>query len=875
MEKPVRVNTNQAKPNQKDIGEPNTQSALTETRRLNTLIRFAKLALFWEQLWHVLWAPTVFIGLYLLGALTGVLGALPVLLHWAMLMAALGLSGFGIYQQRATLIWPSTHAASRRLEDNAGLSHRPLSEFEDTVGLSGDTALWHAQQNWRARQLAKLRLAFPHPSRQGNVDPFALRPALLLALITAAVFAGPTINLRVSEGLWPGFSWRGTQGELNAWLTPPPYTRQAPKYLAAARAPNTTQTTSPTDPQTFTVVQGTLLEIRISGGAMPSFSGSNDPDIDIREPAPTTSPQTTYEASTALTTSQTIEVHQSGQTLGAWTFNVLPDVPPTLTLTSPISATPRNSLRFDFAAADDFGIAAIDVDFSLDPSVHLSENALFQTQEASEQTPENDTATTPLIGAPHIDIPISRTPPLKLKKTHYQDLTNHPWAGLPVSVEMRAYDGAGQQATIPPQTLTLPERTFTVPLARAFVEQRRRLALYPQARFSVAGFLESFSIFPDTRKIDLSIYLGMRAAYWRLIHADINSSSFQSELISATDMLWTMALYLEDGDLSRAEKELRDAREALMSALTEGASDEEISKLMQELKQALSRYLDALADTDTSETDIANPGGDNNSINQGDLEDMLKTIEDLANTGARDQARDMLSQLNDMLENMQTQGPKSAATPQQSALSDGLDEVQDLMEQQKQLMEETFNLSHDMYENATGMPNQAPRKQDLETLKDLKAAQQALNEQLEETMKSLGEGGAQIPSQLKKAGKSMDQAGEQLETGRTDKAARSQGQALEQMRAGSQAMVEQLMESLGDMAQGQSGQGQGGDQRNKDPLGRSQKSGGKGQEGSGDIPDEGERQQAREILEELRRRAAQLGRPQSELDYLDRLLQRF
>jgi uncharacterized protein (TIGR02302 family) len=505
----------------------------------------------------------------------------------------------------------------------------------------------------------------------------------------------------------------------------------------------------------------------------------------------------------------------------------------------------------------------------------LSENALFQTQEASEQTPENDTATTPLIGAPHIDIPISRTPPLKLKKTHYQDLTNHPWAGLPVSIEMRAYDGADQQATTTPQTLTLPERTFTVPLARAFVEQRRRLALYPQARFSVAGFLESFSIFPDTREIDLSIYLGMRAAYWRLVHADINSSTFQSELISATDMLWTMALYLEDGDLSQAEKELRDAREALMSALTEGASDEEISKLMQELKQALSRYLDALADTDTSETDIANPGGDNNSINQGDLEDMLKTIEDLASTGARDQARDMLSQLNNMLENMQTQGPKSAATPQQSALSDGLDEVQDLMEQQKQLMEETFNLSHDMYENATGMPNQAPRKQDLETLKDLKAAQQALNEQLEETMKSLGEGGAQIPSQLKKAGKSMEQAGEQLETGRTDKAARSQGQALEQMRAGSQAMVEQLMESLGDMAQGQSGQGQGGDQRNKDPLGRSQKSGGKGQEGSGDIPDEGERQQAREILEELRRRAAQLGRPQSELDYLDRLLQRF
>ncbi|MBV1887281.1 MAG: TIGR02302 family protein [Parvibaculaceae bacterium] len=873
----MSANPDQAASNKDGSWDQSLNLGPKETRRIHTLIRLAKLTLFWEHLWHVLWAPTLLIGIYLLGALTGLLGLLPILLHWALLIAALGLSTLLIYQQRTTLGWPSTHAASRRLEDNAGLSHRPLSELEDVDGLSGETALWLAQQNWRARQLVKLRLALPHPSKKANTDPYTLRSALLLALFAAAIFTGPTISLRLSEGLWPGFAWRGSQGELNAWLTPPSYTRQAPKYLASGHSRGSNQTPPEAGDQTLSVVQGTKLEVRISGGSTPSFSGSHNPVVDIREPAHATASQKIYEVSYPLTINQTIEVSQSGQTLGEWVFNVTPDTPPTLTLTTPISTTRRNTLRFEFAATDDYGLTSIEANFTLDPSVHLDESTLFQTQETDELVEKNTISPAPVIGAPHIEIPISSLPPLKLKKTSFQDLTSHPWAGLPVTIEMQAQDGAGQRTTTPPQTLLLPERTFTVPLARAFVEQRRRLALYPQARFSVAGFLESFSAFPDTREIDLGVYLGMRAVYWRILHANINSSNFQSELASAADLLWNMALYLEDGDLSLAEKELRDAREALMSALTEGASDEEISKLLQDLKQALSRYLDALAETtdDGSISDFANPNADSNTIDQNDLEDMLNTIEDLASTGARDQARDMLSQLDEMLENMQTQSPKAPTTPQQSALSDALDEMQSLMDQQKQIMEETFNLSHDMHENATGMPNQAPSQKDLDTLEDLKAAQQSLNEQLEETMKSLGESGAQIPSDLKKAGKSMERAGDRLDAGRTDKATRSQGQALEQMRSGSQAMVEQLMESLGDMAQGKSGQGKGKDKSNSDPLGRAQNQGGKGKEGSGEIPDEGERQQAREILEELRRRAAQLGRPQSELDYLDRLLQRF
>ena len=41
------------------------------------------------------------------------------------------------------------------------------------------------------------------------------------------------------------------------------------------------------------------------------------------------------------------------------------------------------------------------------------------------------------------------------------------------------------------------------------------------------------------------------------------------------------------------------------------------------------------------------------------------------------------------------------------------------------------------------------------------------------------------------------------------------------------------------------------------------------------IPDRGSLQRAQEILDELRRRAAERSRPADELDYIDRLLRRF
>ena len=55
--------------------------------------------------------------------------------------------------------------------------------------------------------------------------------------------------------------------------------------------------------------------------------------------------------------------------------------------------------------------------------------------------------------------------------------------------------------------------------------------------------------------------------------------------------LWEIALGIEEGNLSAAEKRLRQAQQALQDAIKSGASDEEIEKAMKELREAMNEFL--------------------------------------------------------------------------------------------------------------------------------------------------------------------------------------------------------------------------------------------------------------------------------------------
>ena len=131
-----------------------------------------------------------------------------------------------------------------------------------------------------------------------------------------------------------------------------------------------------------------------------------------------------------------------------------------------------------------------------------------------------------------------------------------------------ARDEAGNEGKSEPFTFRLPERVFTKPLARALVEQRRNLALDAGARPLVTTALDALALAPEKFTPDAGIYLGLRSIFWSLVHAKNDD-----DLRDVTARLWQMAVGIEDGNISDAQANLRNAEEALRQALERGASD--------------------------------------------------------------------------------------------------------------------------------------------------------------------------------------------------------------------------------------------------------------------------------------------------------------
>ncbi len=176
---------------------------------------------------------------------------------------------------------------------------------------------------------------------------------------------------------------------------------------------------------------------------------------------------------------------------------------------------------------------------------------------------------------------------------------------------------------------------------------------------------------------------------------------------------------------------------------------------------------------------------------------------------------------------------------------------------------------------------------------ELRQSQQALHDRLNkllDELKDLGfgqskdgqqgqQGQGQSPGQdqldqLGHAGDAMDDAQGQLGQGNSDSAVDSQGRALDALRKGAQGLAQSMQQQMGQgPGQGRPGRlGQARANQDTDPLGRPLRGRDYGDDSTVKVPGEIDVQRARRIIEELRKRFGDLGRPQQELDYIERLL---
>ena len=854
-----------------------------DSKKLRNTRILAWSAEFWERFWPCALPLVCIAALFLTVSWLGLWPAMPNQLRLALLAAFAVLTIAAMLPLR-TFRLPDGAEIDTRIERSSLLDHRPVTAQVDNQALltgSEDPfakALWLEHRRRMAGKLDNLRAGTPVP-KVASKDPFALRAIVALLLF---------IGFAAGWGNWSnriGDAFRdhvdpivATAGRIDAWLTPPAYTNRPPIFLGS-------KTT------TATVPEGSELIVRLLDIATPALTitaGDEAKAINIEAIAVAAAAaegadaedsdkpsinSTTFKST--LGQSGALQLKSADNVIRNWSITVLPDNNPTIVFTEEPAASNRGSLDFAYKVEDDYGVVQAHADII--QAAPQSQNAV------------------PLIEAPEIDLPLPRRRAREGASRTSQDLTSHPWAGAEIKLTLIAEDEAGQTGRSDTKILVLPERIFTKPLALAIVEERRNLALDANAARRVAEMLDIITdTHPEEFIKDKSVYTALRVAY-----RSISRTKDHDELREALDLLWETALAVEDGDLSLAERRLRDAQERLSKALENGASDEEIDALMKELRAAMDAFMRELAQqmARNPQNQQAMPMDPNSQVlRQQDLDRLMKQIEDLAKSGSKDAARQLLQELQRMMNNLQMARPGQQQQRQTDQFSEQMNKLGEMMREQQRLMDQTFDMQRRQQGRQQGQQqgenrqNQRPGQQQgqegqsgqqepmtaeefAEAMKELQRQQGELQRQMQEMQEDLRGMGLNPGEKLGEAGEAMGDAEQRLGQGETGEATGQQGRALQAMREGAQQMMQNMQNQAGE--QGRRGErGQHGQQtrEDRDPLGRQSRSQGPQLGNDTKVPGEIDAQRARRILEAIRRKLGETTRPKLELDYLDRLL---
>ena len=617
----------------------------------------------------------------------------------------------------------------------------------------------------------------------------------------------------------------------------------------------------------------------------------------------------TEDDASATESAQSFEIATSGEIAieGAggrsWDIIAEADAVPEVEFDGPISRGEAGRMEAPFLARDDYGVVSGQLEIVLDLDKVVRRFGL-------SIDPEPRVALL-------IDVPMTISGDRsEFSDVIIEDFSKHPWANLPIAASLSVEDAAGQTGLSAPQYATLPGRRFFDPLAKAVIEQRRDLLWNRENAPRVAQVLRAVSYLPEDVFRSETLYLKLRFLVRRL-ETRIELASLSDEMIDeASDVLWDLAIEIEEGDLSDALERLRRAQDRLAEAIENGATDEEIAELMQELREAMQDYMRQLAEQqgDQNQQQAENQQqGEQQEITGAQLQDMLDRLQELMEQGRMAEAEQLLNQLRQMMENMQVaQGQQGQQSPGEQAM-DGLAET---LREQQGLSDEAFRDLQEQF-NPNAQAGQSQQNEGEGGQGEGRGAEHSEGEGQGESGQQLGDGSGQQPNgenngqgsladrqqalrqqlerqrnnlpgagtpegdaareSLGRAGEAMDDAEEALRNEDFAGALDNQAEAMEALRDGMRELAEQMAEQQQNQPGGQQGQqaGRGDPNGGRDPLGR--EPGANGRIGTDEQLLQGDDvyRRARELLDEIRRRSGEQERPEEELEYLKRLLERF
>jgi uncharacterized protein (TIGR02302 family) len=359
------------------------------------------------------------------------------------------------------------------------------------------------------------------------------------------------------------------------------------------------------------------------------------------------------------------------------------------------------------------------------------------------------------------------------------------------------------------------------------------------------------------------------------VRAQLLNSTDDDQLRAVLDRMWDVANFIENGDLSEAERVFNEAQRDLERAIEGNASPEEISQLMKNLRQAMADYLKQLQSQAAQNAPDGKIPPNMKFLTQNDLEQLMKRIEQLSRAGAKDAARQQLQNLRDLLSALRNSDPASGG--QAAAMQKQFNDIAGLMHEQQKLMDQTFqerNRARQGPGNNEATPKGKPQQNGSSALRELEQQQGSLKGRLQDLQKNLPEGSGNGNKAMKDAEGAMGEAENYLGQNAPGGALPEQGKALEQMRKGAQALMRDMGKGNG------SGKGYGfNDQEGQGDLDAPARynpfSMGDDLADGNRIPQDIDRKTIQDILDEVKRRLSDPARPKPERDYLERLLRPF
>ncbi len=762
----------------------------------------------WQSFWMVASIALVFVFLLLVNVPQS-LGS-----QWHLALVII----FGV-TVLATLVYqfkkfrfPSRKEVERKIEISNNVKHRPISTTKDKpIGATSD--VWKKHIKRAKNILKKLRIYKPYINVTKQ-DKFAFRHIALLLAITGLIIAGYDWDIRLKEGFTPEITISSTQASLDVWVDPPKYIDTPAVFLNSASQGLVNKHT--------TATKGSVLKIRASGYLLAPTVTFVNKKYELKKETPKT-----FTADIPLNESGVLNVSNLIGKKYNWAIKVVKDAPPTISLNT-VKSTSIASTKITYIANDDYKISELRGIIT----AHSDNAALLG----------NDTY--------YFSIPTNISDD---EQKYLVDLTSHLWAGKKVNLSIKAIDSFDQESFSSTISFTLPERRFNNPTSRKIALDRKKIiwSSNDKTYMEVAKSVTQIASFPHLHKGSAVDFLALRAITRRLMYG-IKSTEEKTDVI---DLLWDIAINLEDGGLLTAQSDLYRALQDMREALADkNIRNDELQRILQEVQIQMQKYIMAMAMEMNSlikqgkvmpsvSSSLANKLS--KKLNLSNIMDQIRNLQD---ANSLEDLRKMAENLQNSLENFSVEKMNESQKKQMEIMK-ALENIEKIITDQEKLLSTTNKTS------------------DKEKIKKLAVKQSFIQDDLTgaigKTLQAMGK----TPENFLTAYKNMSQSTDALKQTFAHTSIIHQQKALADLKKGLDKSLDALAEALKKSMMSFNFMPQGGKYGDEhDPLGRKMNTDGT------KIPDKIQRRRIQIILDELRKRSNDYSLSPKEREYIDRLI---